>query len=64
MKTSAAAIKVWGEIMDNMLFVGGIMFSAISLIAGIVYFVVYRIRAKRLDKALDKEYGKNVLKSK
>ncbi|MCM1167751.1 MAG: hypothetical protein NC401_17325 [Ruminococcus sp.] len=50
--------------MDNMLFVSGIMFSAISLIAGIVYFVVYRIRAKRLDKALDREYGKNVLKSK
>ncbi len=55
---NAAAIRILGDVMDNLLFLGGIVFSAIAVLAGAVYFLIYKIRSKKLGVMLDAEYGK------
>lgn len=43
--------------MDNVLFLGGIGFSTMALLAGAVYFIIYKLRSKKLGVRLDAEYG-------
>lgn len=43
--------------MDNFLYTGGIVLSACALAGGIIYFLIYRLKALRLRKILNEEYG-------
>lgn len=44
--------------MDNMLLWGGLAVALGTLTIGAVYFIIYKVRGAKLDKVLDKEYGK------
>lgn len=43
--------------LSELLFYGGIAAMAISVLLGITAFVVFKVRASRLKRLLDAEYG-------
>lgn len=49
--------------MDNMLLWGGFTVALGTLTIGAVYFIIYKVRGVKLDKALDKEYGERKSRS-
>lgn len=43
--------------MDELLFYAGIAAAVVSVAAGVIIFIVYRSRMRRLERTLDAEYG-------
>lgn len=43
--------------MDKLMYICGLAAGGIALIVGALSFVVYRIKASRLEKKLNSEYG-------
>ena len=43
--------------LQELLFYGGIAAMAAAVVCGIVAFVIFRLRAARLKRMLDVEYG-------
>lgn len=47
---------------DEALFYGGMIIFVCSLVSGIVYYFLGRLKRKRLNMQLDEEYGKKTKK--
>lgn len=45
-------------ILDEVLFYGGVAFSALAVLAAAIYLCVYKAGMKRLIAKLETEYGK------
>ncbi len=43
---------------DELLFYGGMVTAAITAVAALLYFCIWKIRKTHLDVRLDEEYGK------
>lgn len=52
-------MTVW-EVTDTMLFYGGIILAVVVLVLFVVSMCCLRMRAKWLNKCLDREYGRKI----
>lgn len=43
---------------DEIMLYGGLIVASLSVLSGIVYFVIYAIRKRKLNEKFDAEYGK------
>lgn len=46
-----------GSVADSVLFYGGISLAALALAGLVSCFLLFRLRARRLSRQLDEEYG-------
>lgn len=59
-KIRSAGGKNMSFLTDEMLFYGGLIITGVSVLFGIIYFFISKIKKMRLFQQLNQEYGEKV----